>query len=874
MAEPRFFDDPGDEAVALDAVGGKAASLARMTRAGLDVPAGAALPAALFEPWLREVTSGDAWAAVIDAAPDDWGARCDAVKARAAELEPTDALRVAVEAIHARLDEPRYAVRSSSPEEDLASASFAGGYETRLGVPPDGLLDAVRACFASCLDARVLRYKQAHGLDPFAPQIAVVVQAQLDSEVAGVAFSINPLTNDYDEVVVDAAWGLGESVVSGAVTPDHFVVDAATGDVITRRLGAKEVALGLADDGGVEEREGDDEACLTDAQLVELTGVVKRIEALFGDPVDVEWAWADGALRVLQARPVTSWVPLPESLRTEPGERRRVYMDLGLAGGLTINAPITPIGESWMARFAGLLIGTFVGRLPFRLGEEDRLWFLTGGRMYQDLSNVLWLGSSELMAKGQDKRDALMAATLRAVDRERYRARSRPAWASLWWVVLYPRALWRMRRLLWNLTFSVLAPERARAALDAEVAAFTDEMRALDESLDPFELIEAKGERVLRHVLEHTMPGLILSIAAVDWTASIVPARHEAKADALSVGLPGNVVVEMGIAMHRMAQTLDEADLADPEALAARLARRALPEAFLEAWDAFVERYGWRGPNEVDLGKPRYQDAPALALRQLRSMRSGFDPEAAYAQSVRRRREAFEALCGELGWLRRTILKRLHRYIEAFGGTRDTPKHDYLMFFAALRARLLREGEALVAAVRLDDAEQVMELRLEDLRAAREDPALDLHARRRDNTAFLEKLDRAVRAFPAVIDSRGRILRPEREADAPGTLTGAPVSRGVATGPVKILRRPDEQPIEPGDVLVAHTTDPGWTPLFVDAAAIVLEVGGTLQHGAVVAREYGKPCVVGVADVLERLTDGERVEVDGGAGVVRRLDVT
>jgi len=874
MPEVRFFDDPSDDAVAVEAVGGKAASLVRLTRAGLRVPPGAALPAALFEPWLAEVRGTDEWAALVEGPTDEWPARCDAVKARAARLAPPDSLVAAIATIAERLDRDRYAVRSSSPEEDLATASFAGGYETRLGVPADGLLDAVRACFASCLDARVLHYKREHGLDPFAPRIAVVIQAQLDSEVAGVAFSIDPLTNDYDRVVVDAAWGLGESVVSGAVTPDHFVVDAASGEVLTRRVGAKEVALGLAAGGGVEERASDAAPCLTDAQLAELTEVVKSIEAQLGDPVDVEWAWADGALHVLQSRPVTSWVPLPESMQTAPGERRRLYMDLGLAGGLTINAPITPVGESWMARFAGLLVGTFVGRLPFTLGEGDRLWFLDGGRMYQDLSNVLWLASPQLIAKGQGKRDALMAQTVRAIDRDRYRALRRPAWASAWWLLLYPRALWRTRRLLWNVVKSLLAPERARAALDAEVAAFTEEMRSLDDDLDAFALIEAKGERVIRHVLEHTMPGLLLSISAVDWVASILPERLRERAHALSVGLPGNVVVEMGVALHRLAAQLDDDDLEDPDALADRLRRGALPAAFLDGWREFVDRYGWRGPNEVDLGKPRYQDAPALALRQLRSMRSGFDPEAAYADSVRRRRETFEALCGELGWLRRTVLKRLHRYIEAFGGTRDTPKHDYLMFFAALRERLVREGEALVDAGRLDDPEHVMELRLEDLLAAREDAAFDLRARRAERVAFVDKLDRTVRAFPAVIDSRGRILRPARDDGAPGTLIGSPVSPGVATGPVKALRRPDEKPLEPGDVLVAHTTDPGWTPLFVDAAAIVLEVGGTLQHGAVVAREYGKPCVVGVPDVLGRLRDGQVVEVDGSAGVVHRVDVT
>ena len=180
----------------------------------------------------------------------------------------------------------------------------------------------------------------------------------------------------------------------------------------------------------------------------------------------------------------------------------------------------------------------------------------------------------------------------------------------------------------------------------------------------------------------------------------------------------------------------------------------------------------------------------------------------------------------------------------------------------------------MVEAGRLDAPEHVFDLTFSDLEMADEDPELDLRELRVERTRFQDLLKAHVREFPHMIDSRGRIQRPPPREEKPGELTGVAVSPGRVTGPVKVLHTPDEKPIEKGDVLVAYTTDPGWTPLFVNAAAVLLEVGGILQHGAVVAREYGKPCVAGIDRLMTKLHDGQRVEVDGTAGVVRSLEDT
>ncbi len=215
------------------------------------------------------------------------------------------------------------------------------------------------------------------------------------------------------------------------------------------------------------------------------------------------------------------------------------------------------------------------------------------------------------------------------------------------------------------------------------------------------------------------------------------------------------------------------------------------------------------------------------------------------------------------------MLRRANKLVELFGGTRDTPKHHNLMYQHAARKRLLVEGTKLAEAGRIDRPEQVFDLGLADLVAAERNPALDLRGLANRRTQFARKLKLHVRTFPSVIDSRGRIQRAPRQPERPGEVTGIAVSSGVARGRVKVMHNAQEKRIGKGEILVAFTTDPGWTPLFINAAALILEVGGVLQHGAVVARELGKPCVAGVADVLNRFYDGQLVEVDGNSGVVR-----
>ncbi|MCP4933216.1 MAG: hypothetical protein GY927_03205, partial [bacterium] len=316
------------------------------------------------------------------------------------------------EALQSLPSDSFFAVRSSSPEEDLEGASFAGGYKTSLGVTKEMMLDALRASFASAFDERVFVYKKQQGFAVDNPRIAVVVQQQIASETAGVGFSLNPLNNDYDEAVIDANWGLGESVVAGMVSPDHFVVDKVGKTIVERMLGEKETAVTLTPTGGIQEQPSPNpgEFCLTDDQVIAITNMLIQIETLYDKPTDIEWAFANDTLYMLQARPITAYIPLTPEMMTAPGERRILYLDAGLTEGMTINRPIRPLTLDWMFGSLGMFLSVFLSGTTLK-GDgapKQSLMFGSGGRFYANMSQILAVVSTKRMAKEAQLSDALL----------------------------------------------------------------------------------------------------------------------------------------------------------------------------------------------------------------------------------------------------------------------------------------------------------------------------------------------------------------------------------------------------------------------------------------------------------------------------------
>lgn len=865
-------------------VGAKACSLQQLSIWGFPGPPACVLTTLFFEPWCDAIRRQPSWLLLTQAAPEQWPRLSAELRAAALALPFCDAQHAILDLLTHQLaalgPARRFAVRSSAPDEDGANASFAGLYATELGVALEAVPDAIRRCFAACLDERVFAYKAAQGMGVDGLSMALIVQEHVDSVAAGVGFSINPLINDFDELVIDANWGLGESVVSGMTSPDQFIIDKASAEVRRRTAGAKHLAVRLAAGNGttVANQAPSAAFCLDAQQLAELATAIGQIEARYGYPVDIEWAFSTSRLFILQARPITAYVPLPLAMLSRPGARRTLYMDIALSKGMTTNEPISPMGLDWLAGDIGLMLRQVTGAHKLATDSPHGLLYLGGGRMYINLSNLLCFCSPARLAQANSATDQLMADTLRQIDRARYRAVTSPSWI---WPALraLPVMLWRLRRPLWHTVSAMLAPERAHRTYQRRTLDFERQYQApFDPALPLARFRERYGAPAIAHIIEVDMPAMaagVMAMSFITWLAARGDAVNQALAEQASRGIGGNLVVEMGIEMFRMAQMLEPGAFADPPALHARIVARQMAPGFLIAWDRFMHTYGCRGPGEMDLATARYADDPLLLLRQMSFMADSnaqFDPEAAHRRLAHQRQQAGVGLAERFGWVRTMLLKRATRVVDLFGGTRDTPKQHNLMYQHVVRRGLLAEGGKLAAAGRLDRPEQIFDLMLADLDLAAADSALDLRALSLQRGAFGTQLRRHVRSFPSVIDSRGRIGRPHRPVECDGAIAGMAVAPGVARGKVKVLRTAHDKIVERGDILVAFTTDPGWTPLFINAAAIVLEVGGVLQHGAVVAREYGKPCVAGIAGVLDRFTDGHLVEVDGNTGVVRLID--
>jgi phosphohistidine swiveling domain-containing protein len=865
----------------LGSVGGKGYSLIKMAQADLSIPPGFVLSVDFFRPWINELKKTESWRDFLAAGPDLVSQRAMALKLEGNALILTGTQHTTLEeALQRYGDYPLFAVRSSSPEEDLDGASFAGGYETILGTSRETMADAVRRAFCSCLDPRVFLYKleQGFAIDDF--RIAVVVQAQVASEVAGVGFSVNPLNNDYDEAVFSANWGLGESVVSGLTSPDQITVRKPTGALIDYHVGGKETAIWLGPNGGTTERPDPrhHEPCVDDQGIAALHEELLKVELLYGRPMDIEWAFSDGRLYLLQARPITTVLPLPKAMVTEPSDRRRLYVDITLVVQ-ALTEPLSVMGTDVLKHLAQDILTT-VFQAPEMLDVQQGLVGLESGRIYLNLSNGAHLfGTLERFGQVFDRMDSTTATIAREADENTYRASVPPAWLDK----VNPWVLVKLPDVVVHLFEEIIAPKHLAHTYEKSVHEYVTHVSSSEmqhKALPDF--VDELVTRTVRLLVHTVVPVFLLSMKAIqdlkDLFADAVGkdpslGRMLKKIDR---SLPHNVTTEMGLELYHLALLLEDCGFQSVDDLAHAFRSGNVPPEFTAGWNDFLERYGFRGAGELDIAAQRYVDDPtpllSLMFYTVQSTETE-TPQAKFDRCQEERKEAYDTLlhhCREMGFVDAGKFKLLYRIVETFGGYRENHKYYVIQAISILRRKVLQESEKLVAVGRLDSIEQVFQLTLAQLGAGIDDETMDLRALARANERLIAPLRN--RNLPAVVDSRGRVLRPKPTDPVPGEIRGQGVSSGIARGKVKVLRHVDEKPLMPGEILVTRATDPGWTPLFINAAAIVLEVGGILQHGALVAREYGKPCVVGITDAMQVLADGDLVEVDGSLGIVRRLE--
>ena len=866
----------------LPLVGGKAANLGELIRAGLPVPPGVCVTTEAY----RQVAASAAIDFDTLAAVGPQDVERAARQARDAMMNariPTAVAGAIVEAyIGLGIDVP-VAVRSSATAEDLPNASFAGQQDTYLHIVGcDAVLDAVRRCWASLWTERAVVYRATNGIDHRTVRLAVVIQRMIDAEVAGVLFTANPVTGHRRQSVIDANPGLGEAVVSGEVNPDHFVVDTDTEEIVERRLGDKRVEVRALPGGGTEHVQrpaSDNQACLTDEEVLALTALGDRVEQHYGAPQDTEWAIdSEGKLWLTQARPITTLFPLPASARPDS---LHVYFCFSVAQGLY--RPLTPIGLA-----ASRILASAAARL-LGIRVDDPLdgppaFAEAGQRVFIDLTGVMRgrIGRS-LMPRLLDVMEARSAAILRSLlDDPRLSVTRR---SPLLFIKRILRIACRYGIPL-QVMQAVLRPAAARARVERVGMRLAGRL-TLSDSANLTERLDFV-ERVLTDEViawgPKTMPVAAMGLAMFVFAGKLLgEAAQAGEMQTVLRGLPYNVTTEMDLALWHLASELRTDELSAtalrderPADLARKFHSGTLPAEAQRGLAEFLEKYGHRAVAEIDLGMPRWSDDPAHLLGVLANYLRLENPELAPTSLFNRGTAEAETMIDTLvrrarsrgplrAWLVRFALGRARQ----LSGLREIPKAYMIVALAAARRELAKIGKELARSGRIDAADDVFFLDFREIRAALNgrDQREQVAKRREQYESELRR-----RHIPRVFLSDGTEPQDRRsESTNAEGLAGTPASAGIIQGVARVILDPVGAHLEPGEILVAPSTDPGWTPLFLTAGGLVMEMGGANSHGAVVAREYGIPAVVGVPDATLRIVTGQQIAVNGTAGTITLL---
>ncbi len=830
--------------------GGKGASLARLQAAGLPVPPAFILTTAAY----RRVVAGNTLQAGIDAALADVSAEDPATLDRAAAAIaalfttatlPGDVASAIADGYRQLAAEP-VAVRSSATAEDLADLSFAGQQDTLLDVRGQAHLEsAVRRCWASLWNARAIGYRAHNHVSNRGIGLAVVVQRMARADAAGVLFTADPVTGARDRTVINATWGLGETLVSGEATPDLVVVDSGSGRVREQVVADKTKMLVPGPNGPTSVAVPDARrrvAVLDPASILALWRIGRRVEALYGRPMDVEWALSAGQLAILQARPITSQ-PTDEWNDSLAGDFLWTSANLGEA----VPDVMTPATWSLFRRFIhGAMQANFTaGYAPVGI---------IGGRLYMNLSltatqaSVIFMSRKTLVglleqAFGHIPDDVdipLVPVTRLRVMRE-----------------LLPAAVELQLRVRRNLrrfpAFLASSPARAEALRRRIEAASTpsellglwaDVARYLDEASRMLEAATRRDSGALLRVRRNL--------------ASVVgPAPVDDLLGGLSAGA--------GLASLDPLRALDQ------------LARGEIDRA------TYARRYGHRGPHEFELSSPRPAEDPAWIDRQLEGLRGApTDVETLLARQQAAASAAWDRLAQRFPDRVDALRKQVER-ASSFVRDRESARSEVIRAYWPLRAFFVRAGALLGVS---DD---VFMLSADELIAVLHGDRGSLASVERRRATYLRYA--GLPPYPVLIrgpfDPFAWAADPNRRSDlfdasralpppsSDANLIGFPGAPGIVEGRARVLDRPERGgELQAGEVLVTTVTNVGWTPIFPRAAAIVTDVGAPLSHAAIVARELGVPAVVGTGVATMRLQTGDLVRVDGSRGTVRRLSRT
>ncbi len=861
----------GDAHATLDQVGGKGLSLARLIAAGLPVPDGFHVTTAAYLAFVAAHGLQDVIRGALDGVDATQPATLEAASATIAAafgqadlpVDTREALAVAYDRLdRARPDAPHplaVAVRSSATAEDLPDASFAGQQDTYLNIRGvEALAAAVRKCWASLWTARAIAYRLKNQIDQDSVALAVVVQELVVADAAGILFTANPLNGARHEMVINAAWGLGEVVVSGAVTPDTYVVDKQRARVTGRTIADKQVMTVRTEAGTREETVPAARrqlSVLSDPAVLALSRLGQRIEAFYSRPMDVEWTWtstpagaaAEAGFAIVQARPIT--VLPPDWSLPDP---TALYSRGSLAEHTP--SPVTPLFATLGLRLANQATTEMWERL---IGKDGTKLMAAGG-FYTPINGFVFGG---VRLKGNVVRMVKMSASQAGpMMRD-----SVPRWQAA------------RRRFADVVDASLKKPvaELTSAALLDEVVAvfyaacryFTDIQTVLPAASMSETILTRFYDGLVKRKQDPAIAAYLLGFET-----------YASRAERALFDLAGGLRREPNLAAYILA-TPNDALWGELQTSSTRFTgRSALWDEWREGFMRHVATYG-RTAYEFDFAYPTPADAPAPMLDALKAYLGGQakDPHARQAAAVERREQLTHETLDRLIWPIKGWFEKLLRWAQTTGPMREDSIFDMGIAHPHIRRLLGELAQRLVGYGALKEPDEIywlQEAELVSLIAALETsgPLADHSRQILDRKAEWQAWRKITPPIMLPEKTGWKRLIHGAEAEVKDGLTilkGIGTSAGTVTAPARVLLGPEDfDSMRPGDVLVAVTTTPAWTPLFALASAVVTDIGGPLSHSSIVAREYGIPAVMAARGATQHIRSGQMLTVDGAAGTV------
>jgi pyruvate,water dikinase len=747
-----------------------------------------------------------------------------------------------------------YAVRSSATAEDLPTASFAGQQDTYLNIiGKEAILLHISKCWASLFTDRAVTYRIQHGFDHRKVQLAVVVQKMVFPQASGILFTADPVSSNRKVISIDASYGLGEALVSGLVNADIYKVH--NGKIADKKISTKKIAIYGLRGGGTKKQEIEagqqNSQALSDEQILQLERIGRKIEEHFGKPQDIEWCLADDKFYIVQSRPITTLFPLP----VEKDNQNHVYVSVGHQQMMT--DAMKPLG------------------LSFYLLTTPAPMRTAGGRLFVDIAGMLASpdGRRKLIDTLGNSDPLLKSAMLNIVGREDF---------------FKPSTDDKKEETHKLPDFDTLK-DYDPGIVDELISRRQKEVEELKQNIQTksgtglFDFIVAEIQKLRGQSHPQSFGVIMTGMNAAHWINGKMKEWLGEKnvADTLTQSVPNNITSEMGLAL------LDLADVIRPYPEVIKFLEGVKDQNFLDelprlyggkevrdAFNAFLGKFGMRCAGEIDITRTRWSEKPAILVPMILNNIRNFEPGAAkrkFGQGLQEALQKEKELLEKLkqlpdGEQKARETKRMIDLVRNFAGYREYPKYDIVTRYFVFKQALLKEA----AKLPLGDKEDIFYLSFEELREAVRSNKTDhqLISKRKEEFKSYQKL-----SPPRLFTSDGEIIsgRYNREDIPAGAIVGLAVSSGVIEGRARVISNLENADMEEGDILVTPFTDPSWTPLFVSIKGLVTEVGGLMTHGAVIAREYGLPAVVGVENATKLIKDGQRIRVHGTEGYIEIL---